>query len=900
MVRRGGERVGNEILYCAGCQTRLLASEFDKHKAFKIDSQAWCAPCAKKRFPGHKAEPSRRESSPAVPADASKFSSSTRVSIHKTPRRGTPAAGPPVGLVLAGAAGAVLVLILFFAAAGGPKPAPPRPPDPAETPTAHVPAPPPPPLPPKEPRSIVKPTVPDGEIEARRKALAALEAELGTLDGEIAAELRTQSFAAAIRRLNAARGRHTEVEWTLAVDRRLQDVASQARQALQPLLQEAVAQRAHAAAVESIRKRVAAWELPSLLQELDAALTAAVPPPPPKPAAPPLDAVWTKALAPATVRDYAAAAEALEAAAKEVPDAALKKQWADDAALLRRIHALHREALQAVAQLPKGQALEVTVYGDVRRREVKGEVERILDGATIELAGGERVEAGELSTPSLMALHRLVRRTDLDPQTAAVYSLLDSQTAEAKKRVGRATVPDRFWQFSEYKVPSDAAPRAAFENADALSREPEKAVEAAAAFRALLAEHGTTAFVQRNRATIERRAAPPKEFFFGPDRLTGGRGTRLARHAKIGSAWVSGPGAPLDLTFSADAGTAWRAWAYVGGCCAEALAFSWQIVDATEPAAVRPQIFTSHRLHAQHGGVKEATRWGWVSLSLPAFTTAGPKTLRLLPSGDGFTLAHAVVSSVRTGAPSDAEVKALRVELPENPAEAEVAKVLQDPALVGWWRFDEGQGDGLRDLTRNRNDGRLLGGPQWVPGVAGGGLSFDGQDDAVIVPPSASLDACARGFTLSAWVFRAAPQQGWRVVAMRQRGSGYKDQWFLGFGDAPKLLGVAFAPDGGKTEVHGPDTPLRKWLHLALTRDDAALRLYVDGLEVGQTDRPLEFTPEAKPLTFGAGHNGDDDRLNEHWNGILDEVRLYSRALGAAEIRALAGAPPPPALLRPR
>ncbi|HYE98394.1 MAG TPA: LamG domain-containing protein [Planctomycetota bacterium] len=874
--------MGNEVLYCAGCQTRLLASEFEKQKAFKIDAQAWCAPCAKQRFPDRKHETARREKPPPAPADASKFSSSTRVSIHKTPRRGTPAAGPRLGLVLSGVAGVVLVVILLFAASGGSKPLPPRPPPPEEAVTTASPA------PAKEPPSFVRPPPPPEVNDARRQALRAIETELGVLDGEIAAEIRAQSFGAALRRLHAARGRHAEAEWTLAVDRRLQDVASQARQALQPLLKEAAAQRANAAAVESIRKKVSAWELPSLVEELDAAVAAASPPAPTTPASPPNDAPWQEALAPAVVRDYAAAAAALEAAAKEVSEPRLKKACILDAELLRKVDALHREAMQAVARLPKGQAIEVTVFDLPKRREVKGAVERV-DGFTIELAGGEHVEAGELSTPSLLEIRRLVLKSDVDPLTAAVYSLLDSQTAPAKALAGEVKVPDRFWRFSEYKFAPDPEAREAFEKADALGRDPATAVEAAAAFRALLAEHGTTAFVRRNRATIERRAALPKEFFFGPDRIRAGRAAARARLAKVGTAWVSGPGpdGALDLGFTAEPGTTWKAWAYVGGCCAEALAFSWQIVDATEPAAVRPQIFTSHRTHAQHGGVKDATRWGWVPLTLPAFPTGGAKTLRLLPSSDGFTLAHAVVSSVRASAPTDAEVKALRVDPPEPPTDPETAKVLADPSLIGWWRFDEGTGTAARDLTRHRNDGRILG-ASWVQGVSGAALSFDGQDDAVVVPYSKSLDACARQFTFAAWVQRLGDQDGWRVIAMRQRGNAHADMWIVGFGEGRKVYYHANGADRD-TWTYGPELPLKAWTHVAATRDDTAVRLYVNGKEVAVTQKPVEQVPEAKALTFGAGQNEADDRLAEQWHGILDEARLYSRALSPAEIRVLAG-----------
>ena len=51
-----------------------------------------------------------------------------------------------------------------------------------------------------------------------------------------------------------------------------------------------------------------------------------------------------------------------------------------------------------------------------------------------------------------------------------------------------------------------------------------------------------------------------------------------------------------------------------------------------------------------------------------------------------------------------------------------------DPSLVGWWPFDEGEGTVAYDATGNGNDGVFNGDPQWVAGVHGGALEFNGDD----------------------------------------------------------------------------------------------------------------------------------------------------------------------------
>jgi len=74
----------------------------------------------------------------------------------------------------------------------------------------------------------------------------------------------------------------------------------------------------------------------------------------------------------------------------------------------------------------------------------------------------------------------------------------------------------------------------------------------------------------------------------------------------------------------------------------------------------------------------------------------------------------------------------------------------KDTALVAYWSFDEGSGGVAHDNSGNGNDGTIYG-AAWTSGVSGSALSFDGRNDYVMIPSSASLDI--RGsITLEAWV----------------------------------------------------------------------------------------------------------------------------------------------------
>src|SRR5262245_31987300 len=75
--------------------------------------------------------------------------------------------------------------------------------------------------------------------------------------------------------------------------------------------------------------------------------------------------------------------------------------------------------------------------------------------------------------------------------------------------------------------------------------------------------------------------------------------------------------------------------------------------------------------------------------------------------------------------------------------------------LIAHWQLDENSGTATADTTANRNDGTLTNGPIWAPGYIGNALSFDGVNDYVQVPNSASL-GITTDITLAAWVKRAA------------------------------------------------------------------------------------------------------------------------------------------------
>jgi hypothetical protein len=75
----------------------------------------------------------------------------------------------------------------------------------------------------------------------------------------------------------------------------------------------------------------------------------------------------------------------------------------------------------------------------------------------------------------------------------------------------------------------------------------------------------------------------------------------------------------------------------------------------------------------------------------------------------------------------------------------------QGKGLVACWSFDEGKGNQLLDTSGHGNHGEIHG-TKWAKGRVGGGLLFDGVDDYVVVPKSASLNSISKEITLMCWI----------------------------------------------------------------------------------------------------------------------------------------------------
>ena len=197
--------------------------------------------------------------------------------------------------------------------------------------------------------------------------------------------------------------------------------------------------------------------------------------------------------------------------------------------------------------------------------------------------------------------------------------------------------------------------------------------------------------------------------------------------------------------------------------------------------------------------------------------------------------------------------------------------------LVAAYSFEEGAGAGTADVSGNGHTGSVDG-PKWTTsGRYGDGLRFDGVDDWVTVPDAGALDLTNQ-MTLEAWVRPDALGTLWRTVALKEQpGNLVYALYANAQSDGPS--GHAFV--GGDMDVGSTSRlPLNRWTHVATTYDGSTLQLFINGANVG--NRPLSGS---LTTSTGALRIGGNAVWNEWFSGTIDDVRVYSRAIGPKDVK---------------
>jgi hypothetical protein len=226
-----------------------------------------------------------------------------------------------------------------------------------------------------------------------------------------------------------------------------------------------------------------------------------------------------------------------------------------------------------------------------------------------------------------------------------------------------------------------------------------------------------------------------------------------------------------------------------------------------------------------------------------------------------------------------------------NPGTGQIAVTLNDGAAsgpVGWYKFDETGGTTAADSSGAGRTATLVNGPVFVPGRTGNAVSLNGTNQSVALP--AGSVGALNDFTIATWVNETSTS-AWRRIF--DFGTGTTTNMFLTpqSGSGPIRFAITTSGAGGEQRIGGTSAlPTGGWHHVAVTLSGGVGILYVDGVEVGRnsamTLRPSSLGSTTQNWIGRSEYSGDPFLA-----GAVDDLRVYNRALSAAEVNGLFQSP---------
>lgn len=216
-----------------------------------------------------------------------------------------------------------------------------------------------------------------------------------------------------------------------------------------------------------------------------------------------------------------------------------------------------------------------------------------------------------------------------------------------------------------------------------------------------------------------------------------------------------------------------------------------------------------------------------------------------------------------------------------------LTKTTEKAGPVGYWKFDEGAGTVAYDASGNANNGTLTNfdfndNSNWTTGKVAGALEFDGSNDYVDAGTGASLDMGTGDATVEMWIKLASISRNHGLIRTRTDGdSDAGISWY--YLSALNKIYFRFC-DGSTTRLEHSSSAFTitdtNWHLITVTYDrDGNATYYLDGISkfaLAISTQQGNITNSAS-LRLGYG-------TTYYQNGLIDEVRVYNRALSAAEI----------------
>lgn len=213
--------------------------------------------------------------------------------------------------------------------------------------------------------------------------------------------------------------------------------------------------------------------------------------------------------------------------------------------------------------------------------------------------------------------------------------------------------------------------------------------------------------------------------------------------------------------------------------------------------------------------------------------------------------------------------------------------ILPEPwetGMISWWSFDSNAND-----IKGSNHGTVYGASLVSSGCKSGSCyDFDGYNDYIGV---GNFYVSGDEITIAAWVnyeagsFDLDP----RIISKAHGTEVYEHVFLLGLDDLSETSAqyrFRFTSGGTSTSYNaGSATPQNGWHHVVGVYDGSAgiARIYVDKTLVGSTSKSGNLETNSDSVTIGKNPVGDEEG-GRYWNGKLDEIMIWNRALSSSEI----------------
>lgn len=205
--------------------------------------------------------------------------------------------------------------------------------------------------------------------------------------------------------------------------------------------------------------------------------------------------------------------------------------------------------------------------------------------------------------------------------------------------------------------------------------------------------------------------------------------------------------------------------------------------------------------------------------------------------------------------------------------------------LKAAWGFNEGSGTATGDASGNNNTATINGASPWAGGKYGSGLSLNGAGNYLSMPNSSSLDIAGSEMTVSLWLNpQQSPSSDSIILGKFWNAATWTDPYYqygleLWSGQPVFLIGTTtglkYATMGSNVAFDG------QWKHLTVVYNGADAKFYLNGTLVSTQPLSGAIVARGNAMNIGA-----DQSVSQFFKGGLDDLRVYNKALTAAEITA--------------